>query len=363
MSAMDRVKKSSVVACAVAMAATFGVRSAIAQTVVVRNAQPGSTIELQLNTEAPKSTPAGPTGDATIAVPLSTGTDQIDVRFFVDMCGAVLRVQMMSPGVQPGAPAAGCNRTEVSGVFVMRRVTTFVVDIEGALVSVHLTQGPAPPDWLGQSSETARKYFLTTPPRGFLLFVGGSLATIGNMANASCGSVSACTSDGFNLGAATGAALWVTRYFGAQATLAKPTNATANGSGDTFRFGSTFETRVFTLAGMAGVPAGPVRIYGLGGATWHRAKFITTETINDQTVVVDNVSQTIPGGTAIFEHRTEGWSWLVGGGIEAWMTKWVAIYAEFQHAKLKGAETGTSEGGIDDRLRFISAGARVRLGR
>jgi hypothetical protein len=45
------------------------------------------------------------------------------------------------------------------------------------------------------------------------------------------------------------------------------------------------------------------------------------------------------------------------------MTRWVALYAEFQHAKLKGSEISASEGGIDDRLRFIIAGARVRLGR
>src|SRR5262245_58945121 len=104
----------------------------------------------------------------------------------------------------------------------MRRVTTFVVDIEGALVSVHLTQGPAPADWLGQTSETARKYFLTPPPNGFLLFVGGSLATIGNTADTACGTLSTCTSDGFNTAAAAGAAVWVTRYVGAQATLARP---------------------------------------------------------------------------------------------------------------------------------------------
>jgi hypothetical protein len=259
MTAMDRVKKSSVVVCAVAMLATFGARTAIAQTVVVRNAPAGSTIELQLNTEAPKSTPAGPTGDATIAVPLSTATDQIDVRFFVDMCGTVLRVQMMSPGVQPGAPASGCNRSEVSGVFVMRRITTFVVDIEGALVSVHLSQGPAPAEWLGQSRETARRYFLTEPPRGLLLFIGGSLATIGNMDAASCGSVSSCTSDEFNLAGAAGAAIWLTRYFGAQATLARPRDATANGSGDTFRFGSTFEARVWCGSTGLAAPRGTAR--------------------------------------------------------------------------------------------------------
>src|SRR5947199_1360964 len=44
------------------------------------------------------------------------------------------------------------------GVFVMRRVTTFVVDLDGTAASIHVTQGPPPAAWVGRGqSETDRK--------------------------------------------------------------------------------------------------------------------------------------------------------------------------------------------------------------
>jgi hypothetical protein len=120
---------------------------------------------------------------------------------------------------------------------------------------------------------------------------------------------------------------------------------------------------MITVAGMAGGPVGPVRLYGLAGRNRHHGVFITSETIDDATVVVDGVTQTIKGGTQLFEHRTEAWNWLFGGGLEAWATRSIAFYVEVQRARLKASDIGASEGGIDDRLMLIVVGARVRLGR
>ena len=107
----------------------------------------------------------------------------------------------------------------------------------------------------------------------------------------------------------------------------------------------------------------PGEAYGLGGANYHQATSVTTETIDDVTVVVNGVTQTITGGTQTLEHKTEGWNWLVGGGLEAWATKSIALYAEAQHARLKATDIGSDGGGIDEHLTFIVAGARIRLGR
>jgi hypothetical protein len=350
---------------AVAISVTLGVAAADAQTVIVRNAPTGSQIEVQVNAESARSATADNNGDATFTVGLAAGTGQGDVRFFVDSCGASVRVHLVSAGLQPGPSATGCNRSEVWGVFVARPVTTFVVDLEGSVASIHLTQGPAPLAWLsrGQLAETPGRYFLGQPPTGLVLFGGAGIPLFSNTIDAACGNVTTCSGNSFIGAGAAGAAFWISRFVGAQFTLAKPAHVVANGTGDTFRFGSTLDSRLATVAGTVGVPAGPVRLYGLAGANYHRATFITTETINDVTVVVDSLTQTIKGGTQTFEHHTEGWNWLLGGGLEAWATKSIAIYAEVQRARLKATDLGAVESGIDDSVTFVVAGARVRLGR
>src|SRR5206468_5827846 len=102
--------------------------------------------------------------------------------------------------------------------------------------------------------------------------------------------------------------------------------------------------------------------YGFGGLNRHEATLTTSETIDDATVVIDSVSQTIKGGTQTFAQKTTGWNWVAGGGVEAWLTRWVAIYGELTLATIKGAAVSGGEGGIDDRAAFIAAGVRVRLG-
>lgn len=350
--------------CVVALSVTVGVGAAAAQTVIVRNAHPGSTIELQMNAEPVRSTTADTNGDATLAVGVPAGTSESDVRFFVDVCSTLVHVQLVKPGAQPPA-AAACSRNEIFGVFVMRPVTTFVVDLEGAVASIHVTQGPAPLEWLGagQLPGNSRRYFRAAPPTGLVLFGGAGTATFSNAVRTACGDTTKCTGNNLQGATTIGAAYWISRVLGAQVSFAKLTHMTADGSGDTFRFSSTLDNRLVAVAATVGARIGPVRLYGLAGVNYHRATFITVETIDDATVVVDGVSQTLKGGTQTFEHKTQGWNWLLGGGVEAWATKSIAIYAEVQRAKLKATDLNAVEGGIDDHLNIILAGARVRLGR
>jgi hypothetical protein len=200
------------------------------------------------------------------------------------------------------------------------------------------------------------------PQTGLTLFAGGGFIDIGRAVSVSCGNTS-CNGSDVNPSYSVGVLFWITPHIGAEASFTKPGNVTTHGNGDTFRFNSTFDADVVTIGGNAGFPVGSTRIYGHGGLDHHRATLTTSETTNDTTVTVDGVTQTIPGGTQQFELKTDGWSWFVGGGVEVWLTRALAFYAELGRAQLKGDALGGVEGSLDDHMTYMLAGARVRIGR
>jgi len=337
-----------------------------AQTVIVKNAPPGSPIELVLNAATIGSAVAAPAGEATLAVDLSkhVGRSETDANVYVDVCGNLRRVLLVERGLQPPPQGENCSRREIPGLFLVRGVTTMVVDVAGAIPMMWLRQGPVPPEWLVQGQDRPSEAKPWGPlPAGLVLFGGGGFAKFSDAVALACGTVSPCTGNDSRVTYAVGAAYWFTRFLAAEATYVKPANVTANGSGDTFRFDSSLDARVLTVTGMVGVPLGPVRLYGQAGANYHRATSSTTETIDDVTVTLDDVTETIPGGTQTFEMKTAGWGWLFGGGLEAWVVPSLAIYAEAGRAALKGAARDGGEGAIDDRVTFMLIGARVHIGR
>ena len=178
-----------------------------------------------------------------------------------------------------------------------------------------------------------------------------------------CGNVANCTADNFTGAVGVGATYWIKHSFGVQVGLAKRAQAQAKGSGDTYNFDSTLDTAVFTASGAAGLSAGAIRLYGQAGANRHRATFTTTETTNDATIVIDNVSQTIKGGTQTLQFRTEGWGWQFGGGMEAWATRFIAIYVDGLYLKLHGSDVTGGEAHVDEPMFLMTAGVRVRIGR
>jgi hypothetical protein len=52
-----------------------------------------------------------------------------------------------------------------------------------------------------------------------------------------------------------------------------------------------------------------------------------------------------------------------GAGMEIWISSRIAISADAGFAALKGTPTGGGELRLDDRLRYISGGIRVRIGK
>jgi hypothetical protein len=355
-----------VVRRAVALAGGLNLIAAVgvtAQTVIVTNAPPGSTVDLALNAAVIGSASVPADGIARLSVDPSDrrGRTETDTRIIVDTCADRRLVTLIEPGLQPPAPEAGCVRHEIAGVFVMRTVTTFVVNVAGSTPIVRLRQGPAPPQWLVPGAELPESAFTISPPPGLIVFGGGGLGSYREVVSSSCGDVADCTGGNSRLTYTAGVAFWITPFLAAEATYLRPANVSVEGSGDNHRFDSSLDTHVFTVGGTVGVPAGRGRLYGRGGFTFHRATSTTTQTINDVTVTVDDVAQTIPGGTQTFVIETEGWTWLAGGGGEVWVSPRVAVFGEFVWANLKGDDRAGGEGRFDERLRLFLGGLRVRI--
>jgi hypothetical protein len=353
------------VTLAAALNVTVGVGVASAQTVIVKNAPPGSAVELVMNADTVGSATVSPGGEAKLTGKLAgsaaeTGTD---VRIYVDVCANLQRVLLVERGLQP-PPQEACSRREIVGVFVLRRVTTLVVDVAGPNPMVWLRQGSVPKEWLGEGpARPARARVWRSSATGLALFGGGDFVRFSNAVATSCGNVEQCSGKR-SLGSFTvGAAYWFTPYLAAEASYLKLGDVPVDGRGDTFRFNSSLDAQVLSVVGKVGAPIGGARIYGQGGANYHRATLSTNQTIDDVTVVVDDVEVTLPGGTQAFQLRTGGWGWLFGGGLEIWVARSFAIYAEAGYVALKGGDRDGGEGSINERVTYILAGARVHVGR
>jgi len=342
------------------LAALAGLGTASAQTVIVRSAPQGATIEATLNGGAPASATADNFGDARLT--LQARITEAAVLVHIDDCGNRVRVLIVERGVQPAAPDPGCNRIDIASVFVMRPVTTFVVDMDGAATAVHLTQGRPPASWVERGAAAQHGISWGMPSKGLFVSIGGGYSAFSNAVQTACGDVQTCERTNFGGGGTIGAGYWITPYLGVEASYIRPADVAVTGSSDTFRFDSRLTVRAAAIAGKLGVPLGPTRLYGFGGVNRHESTLTTSETINDSTVVIDSVSQTIKGGTQTFARKTTGWNWIAGGGLELWVSRWIGMYGELTLATIKGAPTTGGEGGIDERATSITGGLRVRFG-
>jgi hypothetical protein len=345
-----------------ALAAAFnliaGIGVAAAQTVIARNATPGSTVELVLNDTALGTATADPRGDATLPMNLSAAIQkaETDVFVFVDVCESLRRIVVVERGLQPQAPPAGCERREVVGLFFVRRVSSVVVDVGAVNPTVWLRQGAV-------DLHPPRPSKVWSPaPTGLVLFGGGAIARFRDPLTVFCGNVVDCSGDKSRIAYSVGATYWVTNFLGADVSYLQPAELSFSGSADTYRFNSFLDAHVLTVSGKGGIPIGPARVYGQFGANYHRATFGTTETIDDKTVTVDGVAQTITGGTQSFTLKTAGWGWAWGGGFEVWINPSFGVYAEFGRAQLKGNAIDDTAGENDDRVTPLIVGARVRIG-
>ena len=337
--------------------------TAAAQTVIVKGAPAGSSSELVVNGTAADSATADAAGLATLTVPeaAAAAANQIEAHLFVDRCGDVLRILMAEGPLAPQASAA-CARQALPGYFIVRRTTSFVIDVAGANATVLLTQGRVPPSWLLASSDPAAS--AAEPlPGGLMVFGGGGLAMGGSIDSVACGTVAACTSKSSRRSYGGGVAYWLSPYIAAEAQYFAPSNATAQGSDTGLNFNSSLEARFVTIAGLVGGQVGRARLYGRAGVNRQRAVLNTTQTVDDTTVTVGDETRTIPGATQTLELRTAGWGYVFGGGFEVWAAPRLAIYADLNRISINGKTEDASLRTIKDAMWLIQAGVRIRIGR
>lgn len=328
---------------------------AFGQTVIVTNAPPTSTVEFVLNTNVVGSAPVKADGTATIAAPQSAGvTADMDAFVFVDTCDSRRRVVIIQRNQNAPPVPAGCTRRQVSGLFLVKPISSIVINVDtpGQLL---LRQGPydpaAPPRTWG------------TAPAGVVFFGGAGFTMLSDASTIACGNAPTCEGDDGGIGFTGGGAFWLTPFLGVEAAYVRPADMGADGGGANFTFTSSSSMNLFTIAGTAGAPVGRARIYGKVGANYFHATYKTSEAIEGSTIIVDGETQTIPGGTQTLEYNTGGWGWLVGGGVEYWLTRTFGIYGDFSYAWLSGQDLDGGEALTRDHLLSVLGGLRVHIGK
>jgi len=332
-------------AIAAALNLTVCVGAATAQTVIVRNAPPESTVEVVLNDTPVGTAKANEKGDALVSVGMSERLmkTETDAQILVDTCPTLRRVLVIERAVQVPVQDVGCTRRDMGGMFLIKPVSSIVIDVGG----------PSPTLLLRQDKVSLDPPRVWKPsPTGVVIFGGWGFTKFGDVVPTACGNLSTCSGDQSTTGYTFGAAYWITPWLAGEGAYIKPGNPTAGATADTFKFDSEFDAQVLTVQGKVGLPKGPIRPYGQVGASYHQAKFRTNQTMT---------SQASPN-TLSYELRTSGWGLAFGGGMEVWFSSIFGIYGEFGSVAVKGPAKDDAEGSVDDRLTSFLFGARVRLG-
>ena len=329
---------------AAALFVMMGSGVARAQTVMIRNAPPGETIEAFLNATKVASASVQPNGETTLPLNLrenNAGKTEIDANIFIDVCDKIRRIIVVERGQPAAIQEPGCERRDIPGLYWVRRVNTLVVDVGGANPTMMLVKG---------SYEAGKvRNWSSMVPTGLVAFGGIGRGDYRDVVLIACGTAETCNGDKAGLVFSGGLTFWVNRFIGAEASYSKPSKTKVNGSGSNYSFSSSLDTNMLTIAGRGGFPAGPVRISGLFGWDYQDSVLKTTDTIS--------------GASQNTEVETKGWGMTWGAGMEIWVSTRIAISVDAGVAALKGDPTGGGEVRLDDRFRYISGGVRVRIGK
>src|SRR6476659_4383845 len=128
------MKSLRLLVAAAALNVTIGTGVVAAQTVLVRHAKPGETIELDLNVTKVATATTDATGAATLPLDLranNAGKTEIDANIFIDTCDNLHRIIVAERGQPIAAQQPGCERREITVLYWVRRINTLVVDIGG----------------------------------------------------------------------------------------------------------------------------------------------------------------------------------------------------------------------------------------
>ncbi len=349
------MKPLRLLSLAAAFALSAGAGTAAAQTLYVRKAPVGSTIELVVNSTKAGSAQTDANGDVRIPIDLSTHIkkDEIDARVYVDTCGQNRRVIITERDGAPPPPESECTRQEITGVFLIRRVSSVVVNVGGPVATLLLRQG---------SYSLRARGPRRSAPTGLVAFAGATMVNYADALDFGCSGVPTCSGDDSGFSYTVGAEYWFSKFVSAEGGYFKPPDLTIEGSGTGYRFNSFLEPHLFYGAGKIGVPAGPIRFYFKAGFNYHRAESGTTQHIDETSVTDENgVTTVTPARTTTVTADTSGWGWLLGGGAEAWIGRRFAVYGEFGGAGIKGDSEIADQGRIDNRIRIFIFGGRILI--
>lgn len=367
-------------AVAVALNLTVGVGAARAQTVILKSAQPGAGVNVVFNTASVGTATTDTGGGATLDLTRAPRLEKVDtdVHIYVDACAKQVTVILLERGLQPEAPTGSeCTRQEIAGYFAFRRGTTLLVDATGAAPMVWLRQGQVPSQWL-QQGEAGRPLSKEAPlvPNGLALFGGGGFDKYENFESKACGDIAECTAKSFRGAYTGGVTYWINNYVGIDAAYMRSMRLTANAPGSVYNFDSFLDAHVVAVTGKVGYPYGPARFYVRGGAAYQRSTFSTTQTISTSTITYTQTvtnpdgtttdvptTLTVPAGTITNGVKTDGWGWLIGGGVEVWVNTRAGGFLEGGRLKLKGKAIDNSEATLNESAWFLVAGVRLHIGK
>jgi len=328
---------------AAALLMAIGSGKAAAQTVMVRHVPAGETVEVFLNAAKVATAVVEASGDTSLPLNLrdnNAGKTEMDANIFIDVCDKVRRVIVVERGQPAATQEPGCDRREISGLYAVTRDHTLVVDLGGANPTMMLIKGSYDPN---------RPRTWNASPSGLVVFGGIGRADLRDAVLISCGNAPTCNGNDAGFSFTAGLDVWLKPWVGATASYFRPPKVTAKGNGSNFSFDSTLEPQVIIIGGRIAIPIRAARIYGLVGTTFQDSTLTTHQTIN--------------GASQNFLVETRGWSWIYGPGLEVWTSSWLAIYGEAGFGKLKGTSTTGGEVLFDDRLRHVTVGARLKIGK
>ena len=171
---------------------------ASAQTIYLRNAAPGTRVEVVVDTAASGTGVVDEAGEAKVAFRLPDARTEMDANIFVDACDKLRRVLVVDRARQPPPPAEGCERREISGIFWVRPVNTIVINLADPDPSLLLVKGSyTPPTPEAEAAAESGEDHPTPPlPKGLVMFAGGSFASFRDAFNLSCGTAPSCSGGG-----------------------------------------------------------------------------------------------------------------------------------------------------------------------
>jgi hypothetical protein len=354
------VRRSSVVLFA--LYTVLGTTLASAQTVILRHTPPGSTVELVLNGRQAGTATADAGGNATVTTKSLDTHSQIDANIWLETCDDVYRVILAAPGAP--APAGGCRRTQIGGVYVVQRITSIVIDANNSS-PVLIRQGAAYSSWLTDPRPEVAKPVKETetqttaaapaasasasksqpPLKGPFVFGGVGLGTALNFEEQVCGTVTCTYNVPIQYGGGVG--WWFNDFFGVEGRYGYLGKVTATGNETDFQFSTTRESGFLAVAGRAGLHKGRFRPFGRAGMSFDRTTLTTKQTMGES---METLAM-----------RARGWAPVFGGGLEFSLSPRFGLYVDAQRLGLKGKDEQGSGIEVDDTLLTAQAGLTIRF--